>query len=112
MILNNPLTRAMFDWPFYQQQFQKQKDKMINNQEKKKSEEDEKYECLISGLSDEKEDKDKALGAITVKLCGKQFDNAFNYLISRLNCEEIYIYINNDKYACLLVRIVQRLDEE
>ncbi|ETN98628.1 hypothetical protein RFI_38864, partial [Reticulomyxa filosa] len=42
----------------------------------------------------------EALETITVKLSGKQFDNAFNYFISRFNDKEIYMY--NDKYADLL----------
>ncbi|ETO33649.1 hypothetical protein RFI_03453, partial [Reticulomyxa filosa] len=52
----------------------------------------------------------KALETITVKLSGKQFDNAFNYFISRLYCEEIHIY--DDKYANLLKEIAQKLNEK
>ncbi|ETO06064.1 hypothetical protein RFI_31332 [Reticulomyxa filosa] len=51
----------------------------------------------------------ETLAAITVKLSGKQFDNAFNYFISGFNCEERYTY---DRYAGLLERIAQRLDEK
>ncbi|ETO03029.1 hypothetical protein RFI_34381, partial [Reticulomyxa filosa] len=47
---------------------------------------------------------------ITVKLSGKQFNNAFNYFISRFNCEKRYLY--DDKYANLLAIIAQRLDEK
>ncbi|ETO02824.1 hypothetical protein RFI_34589, partial [Reticulomyxa filosa] len=51
----------------------------------------------------------EALETITVKLSGKQFDNALNYLIDRLNWEEIH---KLDNYAGLLYRIAQRLDEK
>ncbi|ETO07346.1 hypothetical protein RFI_30045 [Reticulomyxa filosa] len=49
----------------------------------------------------------KALETITVKLSGKQFDNAFNYFINRFNWECIY----GDNYAFLLYEIAQRLNE-
>ncbi|ETN98781.1 hypothetical protein RFI_38706, partial [Reticulomyxa filosa] len=44
----------------------------------------------------------EALGTITLKLSGKQFDNAFNYLI----------YEEKNTYVDLLKMIVQRLDEK
>ncbi|ETO34686.1 PBS lyase HEAT domain protein repeat-containing protein, partial [Reticulomyxa filosa] len=51
----------------------------------------------------------EAIAAITVKFPGRQFDNTFNYLISRLNCEGI---AEHDKYADLIERITQRVDEK
>ncbi|ETN99425.1 hypothetical protein RFI_38049, partial [Reticulomyxa filosa] len=51
----------------------------------------------------------EAIAAITVKLPERQFGNAFNYFISRLNCEKSSIY---DKYANLLKMTAQRLDEK
>ncbi|ETO03262.1 hypothetical protein RFI_34148, partial [Reticulomyxa filosa] len=50
----------------------------------------------------------ETLETITMNLSEKQFDNAFNYFISRFNCKCIY----NDKYAYLLKGIAQKLDEK
>ncbi|ETO02922.1 hypothetical protein RFI_34491, partial [Reticulomyxa filosa] len=52
----------------------------------------------------------EALETITVNLSGKQFDNAFNYLIRKLNCENEYWY--KDEHVGLLERIAQRSDEK
>ncbi|ETN97534.1 hypothetical protein RFI_39995, partial [Reticulomyxa filosa] len=51
----------------------------------------------------------KALETITVKLSVEQFDNAFNYFISRFDCKKDS---SHDKYADLLKEIAQRLDEK
>ncbi|ETO01339.1 hypothetical protein RFI_36101, partial [Reticulomyxa filosa] len=51
----------------------------------------------------------EALEAITVKLSGKQLDNAFNYFISKFGYEKIDTV---DEYADLLKEIAQRLDEK
>ncbi|ETO04852.1 hypothetical protein RFI_32544, partial [Reticulomyxa filosa] len=63
------------------------------------------FQCFIHQLSKDVLNADyyetyrEALEAITVKLSGKQLDNAFNYFII-------------DEYADLLKEIAQRLDEK